>query len=67
MPWAQFPQLLADLPTTDPTSRQLALLGVVTYLVFEVLARPSHRRSNRLERDSRKRKPSAPLTQRRVA
>jgi hypothetical protein len=64
---AAFGPLLGEMLTTDPTSLELALVGVVTLLGYEILARPGHAHRNDLSRGQRMAEPPATVERRRVA
>lgn len=41
-----FGPLLGEIQTTNPTSLELAIVGIVTFLGYEIVARPGHARRN---------------------
>jgi hypothetical protein len=78
MPWHEaspadfLGQLLGEVQTTDPSSLALAIVGIVTLLWYQILARPGHERRETPSRRQAIAKPPAaaaasPTKERRVA
>lgn len=64
MPWQEMPivetvwqQLETVAEPTNPSSFTLALVGVTTYLFYQILVRPGHERRRTLESASSNAKP----------
>ena len=74
MPWHEIPtvdslwQLLGAVQTTDPSSLELALVGIVTFLCYQILARSDHERRGvgKRERSIAKPQAAAPVTEDRL-
>ncbi len=67
-----FALLLGEVQTTNPSSLALALMGIVTFLCYQILARPGHEHRKALPRGQAFAKPKAaaeasPREERRVA
>lgn len=52
-------QLVGEIPTTNPSSLVLSLVGIFTFLAYQILARPGHVRRFDLPRGQVTAKPQA--------